>query len=110
LPRQLTAAWSPNPFNPSVTLRLAVPGPAPAEAAGTSAAAAAAAAVRVRVAIFDARGRRVRSLLDEPRPPGRYTLQWDGRDGAGTAMPSGVYLYRVEAGTESSAGKLTLLR
>jgi hypothetical protein len=102
LPRQLTVAWSPNPFNPSVTLHFAVPGGVATDTP--------AAAVRVRVAIYDPRGRRVRTLLDAPRAPGRYTLQWDGRDGAGSALPSGVYLYRVEAGKQSSAGKLTLLR
>jgi len=104
LPRQLTAAWSPNPFNPSVTLQLAVPAPTAGGAAGN------AGAVQVRVTIYDARGRRVRSLLDQPRPPGRYRLLWDGRDGRGTILPSGIYLYRVEAGVALSTGKLTLLR
>ena len=108
LPRQFAVAWSPNPFNPSVTLRLAVPAPQAAPGAGK--AAGSAAAVHVRVTLYDARGRRVRSLLDEARPPGRYSLQWDGRDGYGTAVPSGIYLYRVEAGSETSTGKLTLLR
>jgi hypothetical protein len=100
VPRALRAAWAPNPFNPSVTLELAVPGVAAANGEPE----------HVRVVIYDPRGRRVRTLLDEARLPGRYRLLWDGRDGGGTTLPSGVYLYRVEAGSAATTGKLTLLR
>jgi hypothetical protein len=99
VPNELRADWAPNPFNPSVGLRLDVP----PEAAGGG-------AVAVRVEIFDARGRRLRVLLDEPRLPGEHRLVWDGRDALAGPLPSGIYLYRVQAGSRRLSGKLTLLR
>jgi flagellar hook assembly protein FlgD len=64
----------------------------------------------VRVAIYDPRGRLVRSLVDAPLEPGNHVLRWDGRDGRGHALGSGVYFYEVRAGDERVAGKLTLIR
>ena len=87
--------WSPNPFNPSVTLHLQVPGRSP---------------VDVAVEVFDIRGRRVRRLLQGTLPPGPHQLVWDGRDSAGRAMASGVYLYRIRLANQTHSGKLTLLR
>ena len=49
--------------------------------------------------MFDAQGRRVRSLLDgEVRAPGRHVLRWNGEDEAGTRTRAGIYFVRVEAG------------
>jgi flagellar hook assembly protein FlgD len=64
----------------------------------------------VRVAIYDPRGRLVRQLLDAPLAPGTHRLAWDGRDGRGRTLGSGVYLYAVQAGSARVSGKLTLLR
>jgi hypothetical protein len=94
-PARLAALWSPNPFNPTVTLRLAVPGTVP---------------VHVRVDVFDARGRLVRRLADGVMPAGTATRTWDGRDSDGRVLPSGIYVYRVDAGGETARGKLTLVR
>lgn len=83
----------PNPFNPQTTLRLAVETPTP-----------------VRVSIVDVQGRTLRVLLDERLPAGERTLRWDGRDDAGHALPSGVYLARLSQPAGDSARKLVLLR
>jgi hypothetical protein len=96
-PARLAASWSPNPFNPGTTLRLEVP-------------AVAGAHPHVVVDLFDARGRLVRRLVSGTRPPGRYAVPWNGRDARGARLPSGVYLYRARAGTESLSGKLALVR
>jgi hypothetical protein len=101
LPRRLTAVWAPNPFNPSVAVRFEVPEGAATATGGLH---------RVTVAVYDPRGRLVRTLLDAPRAAGAYRLVWDGKDEAGRALGSGVYLYRVTAGTATVAGKITLLR
>jgi len=94
-PARFGAAWSPNPFNPTITVRLAIPGSVP---------------VPVRVDLFDARGRRVRRLVDEILPPGAVTRTWDGRDDRGHTLPSGVYVYRADAASQVTRGKLTLVR
>ncbi len=62
-----------------------------------------------RLAIYDVRGRLVRELQAD-RSPGRNSLHWDGRDGAGRAAASGVYLYRLEVGGQEFSGKLALVR
>lgn len=79
LPRAtLALAARPNPFNPATTLsfRLAVRGD-------------------VRLTVHDARGRRVRTLVDAPLAAGDHSVEWDGRDAAGRSVASGVYLARI---------------
>jgi hypothetical protein len=49
----------------------------------------------VRAEVFDVRGERVRTLVDESRDAGRYHEQWDGRDGGGHRLGAGVYFVRV---------------
>ena len=64
----------------------------------------------VRVAVFDARGRLVRTLAAGVRPQGPLDLAWDGTDDAGRGVASGLYFYRAVAGAESVVGKLVLVR
>jgi flagellar hook assembly protein FlgD len=71
---------APNPFNPETTLRYVLP-----EVAD------------VRLVIYDLRGRRVRTLVQGYQEPGGYAVVWDGRDGAGREVASGIYCYRLEA-------------
>ena len=96
IPRLLLLSQNhPNPFNPSTTIDYTVPG---GEAA------------LVRLGIYDLRGRLVRTLVDENREPGCYSVHWDGRDNRGKVLSSGVYLYRIEAGGFFSIRKMTILR
>jgi len=78
----------PNPFNPQTTIRFALP-----EAA------------HVRLEVFDVLGRRVETLVDEARTAGSYRVVWQ----AGTA-PSGVYFYRLKAGSHVETRAMTLMR
>ena len=83
----------PNPFNPTTTLGFDLP-----------------LSVEVKVEIFDALGRKVRTLKSCALAAGRYQLEWDARDDHGTALASGVYLCRVEAGPWRAVRKMLLLR
>jgi len=80
-------AW-PNPFNPAVTLRFALP-----------------AAGRVRLAVYDAAGREVARLIDGERPAGEQSLLWRAE-----GLASGVYLARLESAAGVKSEKLVLLR
>ena len=41
---------------------------------------------------------------------GTYDIDWDGKDQLSNRVPSGVYIYRFEAGLHSRVGKMTLLK
>ncbi|RPJ47358.1 MAG: hypothetical protein EHM19_03075, partial [Candidatus Latescibacterota bacterium] len=88
----LEAAY-PNPFNPSVAIRLSLP-----EAA------------HLRLAVHDPGGRRVAVLADSYRDAGEATFRWDGLDERGRLAASGVYLVRLEAGPFRTSRKIVLLR
>lgn len=52
---------------------------------------------RTEIRIHDARGRLVRTLVNEKRPAGRQSVTWDGRDESGRELSSGVYFYSLTA-------------
>jgi len=83
----------PNPARPQTTLRFRLGGESEA-----------------KLSIYDANGRRVRSLVSGRLGAGEHQFEWDGRDDAGHTTASGVYLYRLEAGDYRAERKLLLLR
>ncbi len=83
----------PNPFNPMTTIIVDVPQRG-----------------NVRLVIYTMVGQEVATLMDGEYAAGRYEVTWKGRDGFGVQVASGVYLYRLEAGTFSSTKKMILLR
>ena len=64
----------------------------------------------MEVSIYHVAGRLVRALPFEQRSAGDRLVEWDGRDGAGRAMPSGIYLVRLEAEGLTASRKVTLAR
>lgn len=83
----------PNPFNPTTAISYDLPEPS-----------------FVVLQIFDALGRNVRTLARGEQPPGVHTVSWDGRDGGGESLASGIYIYRLSAGTFVQTRKMLLLR
>jgi hypothetical protein len=84
---------APNPFRAGTELRFALP-----------------ASGRVDLDVIDVRGRVVARVLDgELRPAGRHAVRWDGRDGAGRSVASGVYFLRLNAGNELRTRKVLRL-
>ncbi len=66
----------------------------------------------VRLAIYDARGRTIRTLLDARAglmPAGAGRATWDGRDAQGRLAPAGVYFARLDAGDQHSARRFVRL-
>jgi len=64
----------------------------------------------VSLRIYDAAGRLVRALVNEERRAGRYEETWDGLDSNGRAVASGIYFYRLSAGSFVETRKMALLR
>ena len=84
---------APNPFNSETVISwfLLRPGPA-------------------RVEVFALTGQRVAVLHQGPEKAGVHRVHWNGRDGAGRPLASGVYLYRLVTEERVQTRKLTLLR
>lgn len=59
----------------------------------------------VRLAVYDVLGRRVETLIDEKQNTGVHEIQFD----AG-ALASGVYFYRIEAGTFIQTRNMVVLK
>jgi hypothetical protein len=59
--------------------------------------------------IYDARGRLVRTLVDQQRQPGRYTITWDGSNSSGKRVAGGVYFYTMQAGGFSATRKMIVI-
>lgn len=86
----------PNPFNPETRIVFFVPPAAEPQ--------------RVTIKIYDLLGRLVRVLFDNEIGPGRYEVIWDGKDSFSRDLPSGTYLYKLEAGEVVLHRKMMLVR
>jgi hypothetical protein len=89
----LTVRAVPNPFNPSTTIHVSVPGPG-----------------RVTVEVYDVTGRRVRTLYDRTTGAGEFVVTWDGTDRRGRRGASGVYFVRLTASQQMTTEKIVLLK
>jgi len=87
---------SPNPFNPSTTIAFEIP--------------EGKAAVRVNLTVYNIRGQKVVTLMDELKDAGSYLVNWDGITTGGTKVSSGVYFYRIQAGEFSAVRKMVVLK
>jgi hypothetical protein len=83
----------PNPFNPSTTIRFALP------EAGA-----------VHLTVYDVTGRVIRTLVDGTVEAGAHKIVWDGRDMVGREAASGVYIYRLVGNHEVLTKRMVLAR
>ena len=84
----LLAQNYPNPFNPSTTIKYELPK-----------------ASHVSLTVYDVLGRQVSVLVNEKRDAGSYEVKFNGSN-----LASGVYFYRLQAGSYVDTKKLLLLR
>ena len=71
----------PNPFNSGTVIRFDLPADG-----------------EIDLMVYNLMGQKVDTLIDGSRQAGSYTLHWDGRDGDGLELASGVYVYRLRSG------------
>jgi hypothetical protein len=64
----------------------------------------------VSLKVFDAQGRRVKSLADHTYPAGCHSVAWAGDDEFGRPVGAGIYFVRIEAGDFRATGKMLLTR
>lgn len=83
----------PNPFNPSTSILFSL------DSGGEAS-----------LVIYDLMGRQVRTLVSSILDAGEHEIIWDGRDGSGDEVASGIYLYRLQSNGSSRVRRMTLLR
>ena len=93
----------PNPFNAAVHAVFTVGEPPTSQydAGGES---------PIRIDVYNLLGQRVRTLVEDRRPSGRYRVSWDGTDSGGEAVSSGVYALVLTSRSQVLARKMLLLR
>ena len=64
----------------------------------------------VTLSIYNLKGQKVRTLVNEVLPTGNHSVIWNGRDSNGNRVGSGIYLYKLKAGERSKVKKMILLR
>ncbi len=78
----------PNPFNPSTKIKYSVPKMS-----------------NVVIKVFDVLGNEIETLVNEEKPVGTYELTWNAEQ-----QPSGIYFYRIQAGSFIDTKKMILLK
>jgi hypothetical protein len=78
----------PNPFNPTTQIQYSITD-----------------AATVQLDVYNILGKRVATLVSEQKQPGSYEVTFDGSN-----LASGVYLYRLQAGSKVSTKKLILAK
>jgi hypothetical protein len=64
---------------------------------------------RVKLEIFNIKGQRVLTLLNEEREAGKHILFWDGKDYNNKTVATGIYLYRLQVGNRTVQAKKMML-
>ena len=78
----------PNPFNPSTTIKFSLP-----------------TASNVKITIFNLLGQEIQTLVDETKEAGIHEINFNAQN-----LNSGVYLYKIEAGSYIQTRKMTLIK
>ncbi len=94
LPQDIHLAQNyPNPFNPSTTIEFSL-----------------AQASLVKLSIFNMLGQEITTLANRTLQPGTYQFTWNGVDGSGQQVESGVYVYQLESKSEKRVKKMLLIK
>jgi len=87
----------PNPFNPHTTIGFTIDG-------------SAGGAQEVKLEVYNILGQNVNTLIDGIMSPGDHEVVWDGDDKYGSAVATGIYLYKLQVGSDSQTKKMLLLK
>ena len=82
----------PNPFNPTTTIKYALP-----------------TAMDVELTVYNVVGQAIRTLVAEHQSTGHYGVEWDATDDSGHSVSAGIYFYRLQAGGKFPAVEKMLL-
>ncbi len=83
----------PNPFNPTTTISFSVKEDGP-----------------VKLEVFNLRGQKVKTLINDSRKAGNHKVLWEGTDNSNRSVASGFYMYKMSTKNYSSTKKMLLMK
>ena len=83
----------PNPFNPDTDIRFSVPENE-----------------TINLSIYNVQGRKVRTLVSGEKKRGFHRVRWDGKDGNGSEVSSGIYIYRLRSDSRVQVKRMVKLK
>jgi hypothetical protein len=84
----------PNPFNPITTIGFEIPENSFA-----------------KLTVYDVSGKLIKTLVNEEKEAGYYSVVWDGKDEVGNPVESGIYIYRLTTPDGvNQTNRMTLLK
>ncbi|MCD4819295.1 MAG: T9SS type A sorting domain-containing protein [Candidatus Cloacimonetes bacterium] len=83
----------PNPFNPTTTINFSIPEDS-----------------EVKLLIFNVKGQKVSTLVDNHFKKGSHSIEWNGTDNRNKSVASGIYFYQISIGKETAMKKMLLLK
>jgi hypothetical protein len=83
----------PNPFNPTTQIEYYLPTES-----------------NVRLEVYNMLGQRVKTLVNDSQQAGTYTVTWNATDVNNVSVASGVYIYKLQAGSSTLMRKMVLIR
>ena len=107
----------PNPFNPETSIRYQVSGIRGGSVGSMSPSTAKSGHgdmsptnTHVSIEVYNIRGQRVKTLVNDYFPAGEHSVVWNGKDENGRAVSSGMYLYRMTAGEYTETRRMVLMK
>ncbi|MCK4312468.1 MAG: right-handed parallel beta-helix repeat-containing protein [Candidatus Cloacimonetes bacterium] len=89
----------PNPFNPETTIRFTTETTENTETCPPW-----------RIVIYNIKGQKVKTLVNEVLPAGEHSVIWNGRDSNGNRVSSGIYFYKLQSGKFEETKKMILIK
>ncbi len=84
---------SPNPFNPSTTIRFQIPNKS-----------------YTKLEVYNSKGQKIKTLVNSELPAGAHQVVWNGDDNNSKPVVSGVYFYRLSNGKFQKTNKMLLIK
>lgn len=90
----------PNPFNPVTTIPFSLKAQGSVTFDN----------IKTSLKIYNVKGQLVKTLLDEEKAPGNYSIIWEGKDNSGRDVASGIYFYQLKTSDYIETRKMILVR
>lgn len=92
VPEKYLLSNYPNPFNPNTTIKFSLPEDG-----------------KIKISLFNIKGQKVKTVIDNKFAKGNFEIEWNGLDGSGNAVSSGIYFYKLSVNGKSKMIKKCLL-